>query len=217
MVDLRGHEAKLAVALMTRKDVEAFKGAEIGSDARVLKVDLLGRRRVRRQWRDVCAMFSVSTFDDFAVPGPRTTAWCCEFVNRRGGGPRDHHKWWKATNRLFDDMWGVAEHSLAMLVLRLAGCYDALDVVNVSAVELLMRKAQLIESSYSSQGPAPPPGGDGDKDKKKGGGKGHRVGMYEECHLPRGPQGVPGVHGVAPAAGVCGARGGKGGGGDEAS
>ena len=108
--------------------------------------------------------------------------WCADFLNRRGGGPRDHHKWWKSVNRLFDDMWGVTDHGLAMQAIELAGCYDGLDVVNLSCLELLIRKAQLVEFPYWERGPALPPK-EGDKKDRGNGEGGGRVGMYDEGHI----------------------------------
>ena len=44
-----------------------------------------------------------------------------------------------------DDAWCVGEHSLAMQCVEIGACYDGLDIVNIAAFELLMRKAQLTE------------------------------------------------------------------------
>jgi hypothetical protein len=126
--------------------------------------------------------FGFMEFVDFAVPGPRTMTWCAKFLNRRGGGPRDLLRRWKQVSRMQDNLWGVAEHSLTMQVMEIAGCYDGLDVVNIACLELMIRKAQLGEFSYSEQGPAPPPKSEGEK--KKGHGKGsERVGMYDESSI----------------------------------
>eukprot|EP00972_Heterocapsa_arctica_P022298 3278942-Heterocapsa_arctica.AAC.1 len=74
-------------------------------------------------------------FTDWPVPGPRTASWCVGFLNRRGGGPMDHHKWWVSTNRLFPDMWGVSEHESILKCLDNVACYDYLDVLNIAGFE----------------------------------------------------------------------------------
>lgn len=180
LVRPEGSRVFLGVARVKLTELVEFKGFEAAGDARLLALSTVGKVRVRRQWRDVAAEFREVSFGDFAVPGPRTVRWCAEFLNRRGGGPRDHHKWWKMVNKLYDDMWGVVEHSLAMQSLEIAGCYDGLDVVNLASVELLLRKAQLVEFSYSERGPAPPMP---DGEKKKGKGKDSRIGMYDETAI----------------------------------
>ena len=79
-------------------------------------------------------------------------------------------------------MWGVTDHGLAMQAIELAGCYDGLDVVNLSCLELLIRKAQLVEFPYWERGPALPPK-EGDKKDRGNGEGGGRVGMYDEGHI----------------------------------
>ena len=169
---------------------KVFAGAEAAGDARLLPVDTGAGGRVVKLWRGVAAAVMEAAFADFPVPGPRTVAWCVKYLNRKAVGPREHHKWWRTTNRLWPDMWGVTEHSDILVALEHAGCYDGLDVVNLGSFELLLRRAQLIEYTYSTNGPAPPPANtqaEGSAEAKpppkkgKGGGRGERrVGMYSE-------------------------------------
>ena len=144
-------------------ELEAFKGREAAGDARLIPLVTLGGTRERRPWREAVKAFSRSEFSGFAVPGPRRPSQVVE-----------------TANRLFDDMWGVQEHGLAMSFLEIAAGYDGLDVVNLASVELLMRKAQLVEFTYSERGPAPPPRGDGAKESKGKGKSGASPGLYDE-------------------------------------
>ena len=176
-----GSRMVVSAARIKVEELVEFKGFEATADARLVCPSAEVAGRPRRQWRDAVQEFRSVAFTEFAVPGPRTVTWCCTFLDRRGGGPRDHHKWWKTVNKLYDDMWGVVEHSLAMQALEIAGCYDGLDVTNIAAVELLLRKAQLVEFSYSERGPAPPR--KDDEKKGKGKGKDSRVGMYDESAI----------------------------------
>lgn len=143
-------------------DIENFRGAEAGGDARLMPVSFHGKVRRRRAWRDVVALLSAVLFEGWPVPGPRTVAWCARYLDRRGGGPLDHHHWWRANHALRADDWGVAEHETGLLAIELAGGYDGMDITNVAALEVMMRRAQLVEYAYS----------DRRNDKgKKGGGK----------------------------------------------
>lgn len=186
----RGSGRPLAAALVRPEEVEEFKGREAGSDARLTPLVVIGTTREKKQWREAVQAFGAVELGDFAVPGPRTTAWCCSFLDRHSGGPRDHHRWWKANLKLHDDMWGVAEHSLAMQSLDIAACYDGLDVVNFGCIQLLLRKAQMIEDAYAERGPPVimtdgKKSAEGTKEEKggggaKGSGKGQRPGLLEE-------------------------------------
>eukprot|EP00971_Amphidinium_carterae_P351450 6492120-Amphidinium_carterae.2 len=113
-------------------------------------------------------------FSDWGVQRPRTVAWCLEFINRRGGGPLDHHRYWRTTLGMSKDAWGVAEHEMVMKQIDQACCYDALDVTNLSCFETALRKAQLIEYAYHMDATA-------EKDsKQKGKGKGLQMGLVDE-------------------------------------
>ena len=93
-----------------------------------------------------------------------------------------------SVQRLYPDMWGVQEHETIMQALELMVGYDGLDVTNVAGAELLLRKAQLIEYSYSDAGPAAAgsaaSSGEGGNKKKGGAGKGGgRAGVYDESQI----------------------------------
>ena len=91
--------------------------------------------------------------EDWAIPGPRTSEWCVRFLNRRNGGPMDHHRWWIQNHSLKPDSWGVAEHDNLSKALDKLGRFDGLDLANLAGVELMFRRLQLIEYVYSEKGP----------------------------------------------------------------
>ena len=62
------------------------------SDARVLSVQFNGQGVRQRLWREVVVRLQKVDFKDWPMPGPRTVLWCAQFVDRRGGGPMDHHR-----------------------------------------------------------------------------------------------------------------------------
>jgi len=157
-----------AIFKLQRDDLEKFRGAEAFGDARLLGLDVLSGVRDKLQWRDVAGKVSEVDFKDWPIPGPRTAKWCVDFINRRGGGAIDHHRFWVSSNQLYPDMWGVQEHEAALKIMDLAGTYDGFDIPNSAGLEHLMRRAQLIEFTYSDRGPAPPTGNRSGKGGKKG-------------------------------------------------
>lgn len=156
-----------AIRRMSRDDIDAFRGKEAASDARLLGIQFQGIVREERTWRDVSKELSEEEFKDWTVPGPRTAAWCTRFLNRRNGGPNEHHRYWLANNNLKSDSWGVAEHEHLMKVLDKLGRFDGLDLANLAGAELAFRRLQLIEYFYSDRGPAGGAKGSGKGDKKK--------------------------------------------------
>ncbi|CAK9095479.1 Uncharacterized protein SCF082_LOCUS44843 [Durusdinium trenchii] len=156
-----------AIRRMLRADVEAFKGKEASADARLLGISFQGIVIHERTWRDVSKELSEEEFRDWGVPGPRTSAWCTRFLNRRNGGPNYHHRWWVNNHNLKHDSWGVSEHEHLMKVLDKLGRFDGLDLSNLAGAELAFRRLQLIEYYYSDRGPGSGNKGAGEGDKKK--------------------------------------------------
>lgn len=136
-----------------------------------MPASLAFRSKVSAEKKEPGAMFPKKLlrkkFDDWSLPGPRTAAWCTRFLNRRNGGPVDHHKWWVSNHGLRPDGWGVAEHEQLMKILDKLGRYDGLDLSNLAGAELAFRRLQLIEYYYSERGPGGGSKGGGKSDKKK--------------------------------------------------
>lgn len=121
------------VRRIKKEEVEKFKGAEASSDARLLGVNFEGVKRAERQWRDVSKEIKEEKFEDWSIPGPRTAEWCVRFLNRRNGGPSDHHRWWVQNHALKPDAWGVSEHDNLMKAVDKLGRYDGLDLANLKS------------------------------------------------------------------------------------
>eukprot|EP00435_Cladocopium_sp_Y103_P006291 s3214_g2.t1 len=158
--------ASFAIRKMKRGDVEKFKGCEASADARLLGLTFQEMNRAERQWRDVSRDIKEEKFDDWTVPGPRTTEWCVRFLNRRNGGPSDHHKWWVANHSLKPDSWSVSEHDTLMKIVDKMGRFDGLDLSNFASAEVAFRRLQLIEFMYSERGPGGGGKGNSKTDKK---------------------------------------------------
>ena len=156
-----------AIRRIKETDRQIYKGSEASADARLLGLSFQGLNREERLWRDVSKEISQEDFKDWAVSGPRTAAWCTRFLNRRNGGPTDHHRWWINNFGLKADAWGVAEHDCLTKILDKMGRYDGLDISNLACAEIAFRRLQLIEYYYSDRGPGGGKGASkGDKSKK---------------------------------------------------
>ena len=155
-----------AIRRVKRTEIGEYAGREAAADARLLGITFQGTARSDRQWRDLSREVRQEDFSDWVVPGPRTASWCVQYINRKNGGPTDHHKWWSQAHGLKPDSWGMAEHDNLSKVLDRLGRYDGLDLTNLSGAELIFRRLQLIEYVYSERGPG---GGKGSSkgDKKK--------------------------------------------------
>ena len=94
---------------------------------------------------------SKETIIDFGISGPRSANWCIKFIDRRGGGAGDHHRFFKSIYRLQKGDWGVDTHELIMRSLEHLGCFDGADLSNLLGVEDLFRQAQLIEYVYMQE------------------------------------------------------------------
>ena len=118
-------------------------------DPRCLAVRLDERQKRFRDWAGVTAGCSEVPMTDWPVDGPRSAAWVVSFLARNApGGPEQYHKWWRTTARLSIVDWGVAEHQQLCRYLELAGTYDQLDLANVSTIEAIVRRLQLVEYQY---------------------------------------------------------------------
>lgn len=167
-VGLKSQDGRFyAIRQVPTAEVEKYAGKEAAADARLLGVAFQNKSRVERLWRDVASDMTQESFDDWNVPGPRTAHWCSQFLNRRNGGPTEHHRYWVSNNRLTSDMWGVMEHENLMKVLDKMGRFDGLDLSNIAAAEMAFRRVQLIEYFYSDKGPGGGKGSGKNKDKDK--------------------------------------------------
>ena len=70
-------------------------------------------------------------------------------IEREGADPT-----FKNAFGLSDELWGVTEHANIMKALKKLGEFDGVDPFNSAGIEVLLRRAQLIEYTYSERGPA---------------------------------------------------------------
>ena len=101
-----------------------------------------------------------------------------------------HHEWWKSNAGLSTTDHGVQEHETAMKASNDGLRYDQVDASNLSFMEHLLRRAQLIEHYHKEKVRAKQEGADG---KAKG-----QIGL-EEQELFMGARGAAGYVMIAPA------------------
>ncbi len=84
----------------TVEEYRAGRSKNFENDARVMAVTYNNPGTRHRLWRDVVNNLQLVPFEDWPLPGPRTAVWRAMFLDRRGGGPMDHHRWWISNLRL---------------------------------------------------------------------------------------------------------------------
>jgi len=176
-MDLR-KEGWTLVRRLDPKDLDAYLSLEDAVDLRLLTLPkLVGDLTVLRPWREVVAAMK----EDLKIPGwpiagPRTVLWCCQFIDRRQGGPIEHVRWFQSIHGLSKESWGISEYESSMRALHYLAGWDAVNVCNSAGVEVLMRKAQLTEYVYlmdrESEAGENKADGDGKKKQGKNRGKG---------------------------------------------
>ena len=171
-----------AIRKMKRSDLTLYTGKEAAADARLLGISFQGVARSERQWRDLSREIRQEEFSDWVVPGPRTATWCVQFINRKNGGPTDHHKWWSQAHGLKPDSWGMAEHDNLSNFLDRLGRYDGLDLSNLAGAELIFRRLQLIEYLYSERGPGGGKASKGEKKKEDPGNLSYEATIFGGAH-----------------------------------
>ena len=172
-----------AIRKMKRSDLTLYTGKEAAADARLLGISFQGVARSERQWRDLSREIRQEEFSDWVVPGPRTATWCVQFINRKNGGPTDHHKWWSQAHGLKPDSCGMAEHDNLSKILDRLGRYDGLDLSNLAGAELIFRRLQLIEYVHSERGPGGGKGASkGEKKKEDPGNLSYEATIFGGAH-----------------------------------
>ena len=86
--------------------------------------------------------------------------------------PTAHHTRWLQMTGVLNNDAGAQEHEMAMRVLESAVCFEQLQAAELSVIELVARRAQLIELKY--------------RDKVVGGGMGGTVDEYAFLYMGTG-------------------------------
>lgn len=104
-----------------------------------------------REFREAVRLLTQTPWDGWPVAGPRTLGWCLRFIAESDTHPRGRHLRWRTATGLGAGDPGVAEHERAMRVIEHALCFDQLMVTQLAYMELVIRRAQLIELKHKSR------------------------------------------------------------------
>ena len=74
--------------------------------------------------------------------------WCCKFILESDVHPRARHIRWRSVTGLSGGDVGVSEHEAMMRALEFALCYDQLQAAELATMEVLVRRAQMVELKY---------------------------------------------------------------------
>ena len=87
----------------------------------------------------------------WSLPGPRTAKWCLAYLSAEGLGLEGHHERFRQLVKADSSSWGVAEHFQLSMILKAALQQDQVDGYNNLFIEILFRRLQTIEYSYSEK------------------------------------------------------------------
>ena len=147
-----GQGVGLFVELVTAATESSFYDRAVDADARVLGIrrNKQGKREIT--WREMRERVREEDFgEDWALPGPRTSLWCIEFVDQEGLGIEGHHERFKSACRLQVADWGVQEHFQLCVQLKHSLLVDQLDGTNLVSVETKFRRLQTIEFAHGDR------------------------------------------------------------------
>ena len=136
------------VELVVPSELEEFLGRPVGADARITPI-----RRDRAGKREITLARAVEVmkqekFDDWPLPGPRTTPWCLSYLIEEGVGIEAHHDRFRTVCKVQAQVWGAQEHYQLSVQLRYALLVDQLDATNLVSIELKFRRLQTIEFGH---------------------------------------------------------------------
>lgn len=83
------------------------------------------------------------------LPGPRSANWCIQFLKRANHTPEQHHEFLVRLCKLEPNAWGVQDHFNICQALKHAMEVDQVDMCNLVFGEVLFRRLQTIEYTYS--------------------------------------------------------------------
>ena len=119
-------------------------GPELEIDLRLHPLKMDGTVRLRH-FGQGAKLLTESASDSWPILGPRTVRWCLRFLAQQDQHPRARHTKWVHECRLEPWDEGVQDHDLAMRMFELGLAYDQCNLSELSAFELLARRAQMAE------------------------------------------------------------------------
>ena len=113
-----------------------------------LVLDMMGRPETTLK---DAAQLSIEKKMGWTLSGPRTAKWCISYLVVENMGLEGHHERFRQVCRLDASNWGVSEHFNLSMVIKTAVLNDQLNPFNLLSLEILFRRLQTIEYSYSEK------------------------------------------------------------------
>ena len=132
----------------TEASYQEFMDGAVADDVRILPIRRSAGASRTRSWASLAEDSRAEAFGDWPIAGPRSTAWCLEFLKREGRSLELHHERFKQVARVDGGAWGSAEHAELCNILEYLGLYDQVDMANLVGIEAIFRRLQTIEFSY---------------------------------------------------------------------
>eukprot|EP00972_Heterocapsa_arctica_P100613 14835545-Heterocapsa_arctica.AAC.1 len=127
----------------------------LAGDCRILPVSLDG---AGERWRTIDHALPVmfqQKFDDWPLDSVRSALYLMRELRRSSKTFLTSHTDWVKNSGVRAADRSVREHRVLSKALELAVSYDQLSVVNLSCLEVLVKRRMLIESAYE-RSPEPP-------------------------------------------------------------
>ena len=128
-----------------RLETEEIEEKEVDVDARVLSVQRTAGGERRRNFKDAVEELVESEWEGWPMHGPRTFQWCCRFIVEYALHTLAHHTRFAQLAQLTPNDPGAQAHELAMREMEYAITFDQLQGSEIAALEMIARRAQLIE------------------------------------------------------------------------
>jgi len=104
------------------------------------------------RWRTVAEASALcgeeAEYEDWPLTGPRSSRFLLKEHRRNGRTFLQSHAHWKAHSAVRSSDRAIHEHAVLSKCLELAVCYDQLQIQNLAAFEVVVRRRMLLEHAY---------------------------------------------------------------------
>ena len=145
-----GDGSFLFIEYVKDSEVDEFLSRGVSMEARVLAVKKDdGRGSRTRTLASVLESSREETISD--MPEPRTALWCLFHLEHEGRNLEAHFEHFKSLCGVQANQWGMEEYMSIISFLKAFLFRDQLDPANLLGIELMFRRLQTIEYSYSDK------------------------------------------------------------------
>ena len=150
VVTLQGY-GEVFIRCVDGSDLTAYMDEPARWDVRTLPVIVNAVGKPERSLQSVASSMKEEPVK-WELPGSvRSAVWCIMFLVSEVVGFEAHHERLRQLVGVDASAWGIAEHLPLMLMLRAAILVDQVDPANNMFIEVLFRRVQTIEYSWSER------------------------------------------------------------------